>query len=72
MWLKPCNSIHMMFMRFAIDAVFLDPSLRVKKVYVRLSPWWGIVWFVRGASSVLELPAGAAQGLQVGDQLSFG
>src|SRR5258708_2272580 len=24
MWIVPCNGIHMMFMNFAIDAVFLD------------------------------------------------
>ena len=43
MWLIPCNGIHMMFMNFPIDAVFLDSSERVKKVYHRLPAWWGIV-----------------------------
>ncbi|TMC86002.1 MAG: DUF192 domain-containing protein [Chloroflexi bacterium] len=27
MWINPCSSIHMMFMRFAIDAVFLDEGV---------------------------------------------
>ena len=49
----------MMFMNFAIDAVFLDRKERVKKVYRRLPAWWGVVWFVWGAESVLELPAGS-------------
>ena len=71
MWLIPCNGIHMMFMRFPIDAVFLDSRERVKKVYRRLPQWWGVVWFVWGAHSVLELPAGSTADidLQRGDQV---
>jgi uncharacterized membrane protein (UPF0127 family) len=71
MLLRPCNGIHMMFVPFPIDAVFLDSGLRVKKVYPRLRAWWGTVWWVWGAQSVLELPAGAAQGLEVGDQITI-
>ncbi|HYR49387.1 MAG TPA: DUF192 domain-containing protein [Candidatus Eisenbacteria bacterium] len=71
MWLNPCNGIHMMFMRFPIDAVFLDSHERVKKVYRKLPQWWGVVWFVWGARSVLELPAGSTADidLQNGDQV---
>jgi uncharacterized protein len=73
MWIVPCNGIHMMFMRFAIDAVFLDRENRVKKVYPRLPAWYGVVWIEWGAHSVLELPAGstAALGLQSGDQIAI-
>lgn len=69
MWIVPCNGIHMMFMNFAIDAVFLDRKERVRKIYRRLPPWWGVVWFVWGAHSVLELPPGSTDGidLQIGD-----
>jgi uncharacterized membrane protein (UPF0127 family) len=54
--------------------VFLDSKERVKKVYARLAPWWGVVWFVWGAQSVIELPAGstAELGLQPGDQIRIG
>jgi uncharacterized membrane protein (UPF0127 family) len=71
MWINPCNGIHMMFMRFAIDAVFLDRQERVKKVYRKVPAWWGVVWFVWGAESVLELPAGSTAGidLEKGDQI---
>ena len=73
MWINPCEggSVTMIFMRFAIDCVFLDSKERVKKVYARLAPWWGVVWFVWGAQSVIELPAGstAEMGLQPGDQI---
>ncbi|HVS48820.1 MAG TPA: DUF192 domain-containing protein [Candidatus Dormibacteraeota bacterium] len=71
MWLAPCNGIHMMFMNFAIDAVFLDRKERVKKVYSKLPPWWGVVWWEWGAHSVLELPPGSTTdiGLRQGDQV---
>ena len=71
LWLNPCNGIHMMFMRFPIDAVFLDSKERVRKVYRKLPQWYGVVWFVWGAQSVLELPSGSTAGidLQRGDQV---
>src|ERR1700687_1420835 len=70
-WRNPCNGIHMMFMNFPIDAVFLDSRERVRKVYRKLPQWYGIVWFVWGARSVLELPAGSTADveLQRGDQI---
>ena len=44
MWINPCEggSITMIFMRFPIDAVFLDRKERVKKVYANLHTWWGV------------------------------
>jgi uncharacterized membrane protein (UPF0127 family) len=55
--LEPCNSIHMFFMRFAIDVLFLDRRGRVKKVMLNLKPW-RISPIVFGARSVVELPSG--------------
>jgi uncharacterized membrane protein (UPF0127 family) len=74
MWINPCNGIHMMFMNFAIDAVFLDNQERVRKVYPKVPAWWGVVWFVWGAHSVLELPPGSTAnlGLERGDQIAIG
>jgi uncharacterized membrane protein (UPF0127 family) len=76
MWINPCEggSITMLFMRFPIDAVFLDRKERVKKVYPKLPTWYGTVWFTWGAHSVLELPAGSTAdlGLQSGDQILIG
>jgi len=71
MWIVPCNGIHMMFMNFPIDAVFLDMGNRVKKVYRKLPAWWGIVPLEWGAHSVLELPPDSTAGidLQRGDQI---
>ena len=73
MWINPCNGIHMMFMNFPIDAVFLDHTHRVVKVYPKLPAWYGVVWIEWGADSVIELPAGstASVGLQPGDDISI-
>ena len=70
--LKPASSVHMAFMRFAIDAVFLDRDLRVLKVAADLRPWRAAG--ARGSKSVLEIPAGEAarRGLTVGDRLIAG
>lgn len=62
----------MLFMRFAIDAVFVDRGSRVVRVVSRLRPWTPVA-AARGADSVIELPAGAAErsGTQAGDVLRF-
>jgi uncharacterized protein len=73
MLIDPCNGIHMLFMRFPIDALFLDRVDRVKRVYQKVPPWYGVVWLVWGAEKVVELPAGTLQGvdLPVGEQMEF-
>jgi uncharacterized membrane protein (UPF0127 family) len=69
LWLQPAASIHMFFMRFAIDAVFVDRHGVVRKVAAGLRPWR--VAGCRGARSVLELAAGEAgrAGIRVGSTL---
>lgn len=70
--LRPASSVHMAFMRFAIDAVFLDQELRVMKIASGLRPWRAAG--SRGAKSVLEIAAGEAErrGVSVGDRLVAG
>jgi len=67
--LRPASSIHTFFMRFPIDAVWLDRELRVVSVTPDVPPWRTAAQ--RGARSVLELPAGeaAALGLEPGERL---
>lgn len=67
LWLVPGAMIHTWFMAFPIDAVFLDGGLRVLRV-LTLPPWRMTPW-VRGARSVLELPAGAARDVRPDDVL---
>ena len=69
--LEPGSSIHMFFMRFPIDAVFLDRDRRVLRVAADLRPWR--MASKRGAKSVLELPAGRCDraGVREGDRLTL-
>lgn len=74
----PTSSIHMFFMRFAIDALFVtapraDGTRRVVGMREHLPPWRGIVLPVRGAQGVIEMPVGTlrAHGIQVGDEVIF-
>jgi uncharacterized protein len=65
--LRPASSIHMWFMRFAIDAAFLDRDGRVLRVAAHLRPWR--LAGCKGAKAVVELPAGECDrvGLGPGD-----
>lgn len=74
----PSSSIHMMFMRFPIDALFVskaDSAGQRAVVGIResLPPWRGIVMPVRGAEGVVELEAGALarHGVSVDDTVVF-
>jgi uncharacterized membrane protein (UPF0127 family) len=69
--LTPAPSIHTAFMRFPIDALFLDRELRVIKIVEKLGPWR--VASKARAHAVLELAAGesARRGVKVGDLLEL-
>jgi uncharacterized membrane protein (UPF0127 family) len=78
LWLPASNGIHMMFMRFPIDAVFVtkaspDGLRAVRSVHRGLRAWTGLVPLIRGADGVLELPVGTidATGTVVGDRLEI-
>ena len=64
MWIEPCSSIHTLFMRFPIDAVFLAKNGQVLSVKKQLKPW-RITGFSWRARSVLELPSGDAERLNI-------
>jgi uncharacterized protein len=78
LWL-PGNGIHMFFMHFPIDAIFLarataDGTRRVLSTHRAVRPWVGMVPLVRGADGVLELPVGAidSSGTVPGDAVRLG
>lgn len=70
LWIERTSSIHMFFMRYPIDAIFVAADGRVTKVVPNLKPW-RVVWWAPGARDCLELPAGAAasSGIVAGDRL---
>ena len=49
-----CNAIHTFFMRYPIDAVFLDRNMRPVKTVRGIRPWRLIVWGGWRARCVLE------------------
>ena len=69
MLIDRAGSVHMFFMRFPIDVVFLARDRTVVGVRHRLAPWR--VAGARRAVAALELPAGkaAAVGIEQGDVL---
>lgn len=73
LWIKRCNSIHTFFMKYAIDCVFLDKTMKVIEVKKEISPW-KMTWPVWQASTVIELAAGVAEkkNIRLGDQLYVG
>jgi uncharacterized membrane protein (UPF0127 family) len=78
LWLPDENGIHMLFMRFAIDVVFVSAPAggrggprRVISLRRSIPPWRGVVWRVGGAKGVLELPAGTidSSATAIGDEI---
>ena len=69
--LRPTFSVHTMFVRFPIDAVFLDKNMTVVSIAHELKPWRFAG--ARKAKSVLELAAGECRriGLEPGDRLGW-
>jgi hypothetical protein len=53
-------------MRFAIDAIFIDKDYRVLKIAPNLRPWLGIACCHK-AWGVVEVAAGEAEGINIGD-----
>ena len=72
MYFDRCHAVHTLGMRVAIDVLFLDASGTVVAIAASVRPWRAVV-SARGASSVLEFPAGfcARAGVRVGDVLEL-
>ncbi len=69
--IRPCKGIHTFFMKFPIDAVFLDKDNRIVAITRDLSPYRLTPIYFK-ASAVLELPAGAlSEDVAVGDGIDF-
>jgi uncharacterized membrane protein (UPF0127 family) len=66
--LQPGGGIHMWFMRIPLDVVHVDKHDRVTHVLRGIKPWRFGPLFV-GGKLAIELPVGAADTTQVGDQV---
>lgn len=67
-----CNSIHMFFMKIALDVVFIDKNNTVVAIYEDFKPW-KFTPVIKKAYSVMELPVGTIKEshTQVGDVLKY-
>lgn len=65
------SSIHMFFMRFPIDVLYLDKEMKVLKIKHSLLPWK--MSYCPGARITIELSAGKAKStlVKAGDTLEF-
>lgn len=69
--LEPCNMVHTCFMRFTMDALFLDGDGNILHVTENMKPWRQspLVW---GAKITLELPGGSLGGrVEKGQRVVF-
>jgi len=71
LWIAPCEAVHTIGMKFAIDVLFLDRKRRVLKIRSDMQKWRMSACL--RAHSVLELPSGTAAATETvaGDQLEF-
>ena len=69
--IDPCSSIHMFFMRFALDILYVDQDDRVVRAQRGIKPWRVGPVRTRGARYVIELPVGTIERSQseIGDHL---
>ncbi|MCQ6962543.1 DUF192 domain-containing protein [Methanolobus chelungpuianus] len=65
-------SLHMLFVIFPIDAIFLDEDKRIVKIS-GLRPWTGLCSSGTKVKYIIETAKGTAKkaGLKVGDTLTF-
>jgi uncharacterized protein len=70
--IERAQSIHMFFMRYPIDVIFVDRAGVVTRTVAALKPW-RVIWWARGARDCLELRVGTleASGTARGDQLAI-
>lgn len=68
--IERCDGVHMMFMRYPIDVIFLDRDGVVVGMRENLRPW-RMTRLYRGAKQALELSAGAIAraGVELGHRL---
>ena len=69
--LMNCRAVHMFFMRYALDIVYVDAEFRIVQITADLRPWQ--VSGCRNAKHAIELPAGTVKtyGWKIGDKILF-
>ncbi len=67
-----CNSIHTFFMRFPIDAIFIDNKYRVQKIIESVKPW-KVIFPQKNVFGVIETKSLTAKnaGIKTGKEIKF-
>lgn len=70
--ITPCNSIHMFFMKYPIDVLFLDDEGKVVGMVKNIRPWRASKIYFK-ATMTLEMSSGLIDEweIQCGDVLKF-
>jgi uncharacterized membrane protein (UPF0127 family) len=71
LWIAPCNSVHTLGMKYALDLVYIDKYNKVCALVANVKPWRAS--FCLKAKAVMELSAGSLQTLdfQRGDSCQW-
>lgn len=64
-------SIHMLFVFFPIDLVYLNEQKKIVDIKLGIKPWALNYTPQKPARYLAELPAGIAQAVRLGDQLEW-
>lgn len=69
--IEHCNSIHMFFMKFPLDILFVDENYKVVKIVKDLKIW--MMSMCGQATHTIELPVGTIDlhRVRVGDELAI-
>ena len=72
--IDPCTSIHMFFMRFPIDVLYVSKTNEVLRTQPGIRPWRIGPLHTKGARFVIELPEGTISqtGTETGDTIAIG
>jgi hypothetical protein len=72
LWIVPCQGVHTLGMRFAIDVIYLDAENRVVHIEENVRPW-RITPVRLEAATVLELPSHTVwdTGTAIDDQIEI-
>ena len=62
--------IHMLFVFFPIDAIWLDPNNKIIHIERNIKPFTPLIDPKKKAIAVLETPKDATKNLKIGDRLS--
>ena len=70
--INPCSSIHMFFMKFAIDVLFVDKNNKIIYIEKCIKPW-KVSKTIWKAKFVVELPDGTIENskTEVGDNIEI-